>query len=282
MQYNLLRDPEKISQAEKRAAKLHQGRFPAAGKIVSINMPALPNPFEMLCKVIDKSPHLESFLETSYHFKSNHGTIEKVIPASEYYKTVLFWAIPDKKYSLILSARRAMQAIERVTAAYNRVAATTDGTKQRSVCLADEMYILKADISNVLTQASSILDSFATLTHFLYGPSSNQFTSFDQFAKYLRKDHSPSDVTDAEMAKFIDSMKEWYEPVKDLRDYSTHYSSLRLHLYETPPENWLHVYLENGSEVIPFLNLVIKGVDKFAAFSNQHYATLLQRPSDPS
>ena len=281
MYFYPLRDREKIEKAQKSAARLYQSRVPEGGRLVSSNMPALPNPFELLCKIIDESPHRQSFLETSYYFKSNHGTIEKVIPASEYYKTILFWSIPDKKYSLILSARRAMEAIERVTAAYNRVAATTDGTKQRSVWLDDETYILKADISNVLIQASSILDSFATLTHFLYGPSSNQFTSFDQFAKDVNKGGSEGECKDPEMARFIDSMKAWYEPLKDLRDYCAHFSSLRFHLYETPDSRLL-ICLEDGSEALSFLLSVMKGVDEFLAFCNQHYAAVVQEVDEPA
>jgi hypothetical protein len=273
--FKILKDPEKIEQLQKRLKAKYPYTLEKFGKIVGYEMPALPQPFPRLLDLLEKGKYPQKFWGIEYYLATNEGYIDRIIPAAEYYKYA-FRSIADKHYSLGLSVKRIEELGAEIKETYKAVRITLSRTSQPFFSVQTQVYSLKRELGNLFFISRSIMDSIATLMHFLYGPSSNPFSSFADFKKYICKaQHSSGSITDNEMKHYIESEMSWFSRLRDIRDYITHYKSIDISFYEQATGG-IDVYLEDQFEVGELIQSIHDGVSNFLKYLDEHFSRRLK------
>ncbi len=270
MRFDIVRDPTQIARIQQRLADRDQQLMTSRGALVRYEMPALPNAFPQLSRILDSSAHRAQFLGIHYHIQSRDGKIERLIPAAEYYKFV-FPAVADKRYALELGLGRLRELERWVERYYNEIREPTQRTEQPSSRVVDQVYALKSELGNILFVARGTLDTIATLLHFLYGPSSSHFTSFAAFVSYLNQSRAAGTDADPALRAYIEEHLEWLQTLREYRDYVTHYGSIDISFYE-PREGVLRTYLQDALQVHDVVAPVLAGLDSFCEFLDGHFA----------
>ena len=143
--------------------------------------------------------------------------------------------------------------------------------------LSDEVYELQTDIAALFFNIRSILDSMSTLMHFLYGPTSRQFSSFADYVKYIRKEqHSSGEIADSQMKDFINKNMSWFFLLRDIRDYITHYSSIDISFKEKDG-GVLNIFIQNNFDLDELIKLVSEGMNRLIHFFDEHFSQLVLR-----
>jgi hypothetical protein len=93
MRFGIVSDPAKIARIQKRLADRDQQLMTSRGSLVRYEMPALPNAFPQLSRILDSSAHRAQFFGIHYHIHSKDRKLERLLPAAEYYQFV-FRAVP--------------------------------------------------------------------------------------------------------------------------------------------------------------------------------------------
>ena len=269
MRFDIVSDPEKIARIRKRLADRDQQLTTSRGALVRYEMPALPNAFPRLNRVLHDSPHRARFFGIYYHIESKDGKIERLLPAFEYYRFV-FSAVADKRYALELGLGRLRELEHWVQRYYHEIREPLLRAEQ-SFRVVDKVYALKSELGNVLFVVRGILDTIATLLHFLYGPSSVHFTSFATFVKYLKERHAAGADADPALRGYIQEHLGWLRTLREYRDYVTHYGSIDISFYE-PQEGVLRTYLQDALQVHDVVAPVPAGLDSFCEFVDGHFA----------
>jgi hypothetical protein len=225
MRFDIVRDPAKIARIQQRLADRDQQLTSSRGALVRYEMPALPNAFPQLSRVVDCSPHQAEFAGIQYHILTSDGRIEQLLPATEYYKFV-FRAVADKRYALELGLGRLRDLEHWIERYYNEVRDPMLRTKQPSFRVVNQVYALKSELGNILFLVRGALSTVATMMHFLYGPGSPHFRSFGAFVRYLEKSHAAGTDPDPALRAYIEAHMEWFRVLREYRDYVTHYASI--------------------------------------------------------
>ena len=288
MRFDVVRDSAKIARIQGRLADRNQQLMISRGALVRYETPALPNLFPQLSRILDRSAHQAQFRGLHYHIRSRDGTIEQLLPATEYYKFV-FRAVADKRYALELGLGRLRDLEHWIQRYYNQVRDPTLRTEQPSFRVVDQVYALKSEVGNVLFLVRGALSTVATLMHFLYGPSSPHFRSFGAFVNYLEKSHAAGTDPDPALREHIAAHMEWFQVLREYRDYVTHYASIDISFYE-PQEGVLRAYLHDALQVHDVVAPVLAGLDSFCTFVDGHFAARIAaddlgkagRASDPT
>lgn len=264
MRFDIVRDPAKIARIQNRLADRNQQLMTSRGVLVRYEMPALPNVFPQLGRVLDRSAHRTQFLGIHYHIRSKDGMIEQLLPAAEYYKFV-FRAVADKRYALELGLGRLRDLEHWIQRYYNEVRDPMLRTEQPSFRVVNQVYALKSELGNILFVVRGALDSIATLMHFLLGPGSPHFTSFGAFVDYLEKSHAAGTDADPALREYVEAHMQWFRILREYRDYVTHYASIDISFYE-PREGVLRAYLHDALQVREVVAPVLAGLDSFCEF----------------
>lgn len=267
------KNAEKIEAKKQELQNEYKERLPNRSNEVRYVMPALEEPFPKLSEAIYDSKHREDFYRIYYWLETNDGHIKKLVPASEYYK-LAFRAIADKQYSMRLSIKRVEALKNEIQGDHAATREVMPRTGQPSFDLNEQVYQLKSELGNILFTTRSIMDSVSTLLHFLYGPSSYQFSSFADFKKYIVKDEQGGHLKDEEMKKYINDNMGWFSLLRDIRDYITHYSSIDVSFYEE--EGSLRIYLQDRFELNSLLDSLQDGLTNFFTFFDDHFSKKIE------
>jgi hypothetical protein len=270
MRFDIETDPERIASILKGLADRHQEMMQARGALLRYETPSLPDAFPQLSRILDGSPYRSQFSDIYYHIESEDSRIERLIPAAEYYKFV-FQAVADKRYALELGLGRIRELEHWIERYYHQLRDPTLKTAEPSYRVVDHVYALKSELGNILFLTRGALDSIATLLHFLYGPSSPQFTSFSAFTAYLKAGHASGTDLDPAMREHIAQRLAWFQTLHEYRDYVTHFGSIDISFYE-PQEGIVRTYLQDALEVHEVVAPVLSGLDSFCEFVDGHFA----------
>jgi hypothetical protein len=275
MKFEIIKNQETLRRRRQYLAEKYPYSLESFGKIVGYEMPALRPPLPQLASLLGKSSYPRQFWGIEYYVATNNGYIDRIIPASEYYK-LAFWAIADELYSIELSIERVENLQVEINKAYRSTRSVNPLSGHSSFKASTYVYALKSELGNFFFASRSLLDTIATLMHFLYGPKSKQHGSFTNFIKYASKDkNGGADETDYEMKSYIEMNLDWYARLKDTRDYITHYKSLDISFYEQSDTS-IHIYLEDRFEIGELLGAVHSGISSFLKFMDGHFKERLE------
>jgi hypothetical protein len=281
MRFDIIeRDPARIAEIQAGLADRHDRMMQARGSLLRYDTPSLPNLFPQLSRILDGSPHRTQFLDIYYHIESEDRRIERLIPAADYYKFV-FRAVADKRYALELGLGRIRELEHWIQRYYREIRDPMLSGAQPSYRVVDQVYSLKSELGNIFFVARGALDTIATLFHFLYGPSSCRFTSFEAFMKYLNQDHAGGANPDPAMREHIAQQLAWFRILHEYHDYVTHFGSIDITFYE-PEEGVVRTYLQDALEVHEVVAPVLSGLDSFCKFVDGHFAARISGASPPS
>jgi hypothetical protein len=280
MRFDIERDPVRIAEIQAELADRHSRMMQARGSLLRYDTPSLPNVFPQLSRVLDGSPHQAQFSGIYYHIESEDRRIERLIPAAEYYKFV-FRAVADKRYALQLGLGRIRELEHWIQRYYHEIRDPMLRGAQPSYRVVDQVYALKSELGNILFVTRGALDTIATLFHFLYGPGSCQFTSFDAFMKYVNQGHAGGANPDPPMREHVAQQLAWFRILHEYRDYVTHFGSIDITFYE-PEEGVVRTYLQDALEVHEVVAPVLSGLDSFCEFVDGHFAARITGGSLPS
>ncbi|WP_156111467.1 hypothetical protein [Pontibacillus halophilus] len=133
---------------------------------------------------------------------------------------------------MYLSSIRANGILQQIINNYRSSREVREKTQQPFFKTGEEVHSLKGEVYAFLFAARGILDTISTLVHFLYGPSSSQFSSFVDYVKFLKSDKENKVFEDKEMLDYIENEMDWFWVLKDLRDQITHIGSLDFDFHE--------------------------------------------------
>ena len=270
MRFDIERDPVRVANIQTELANRHDQMMESRGALLRYETPPLPNAFPQLSRILEGSPHRTQFLDIYYHIESEDSRIERLIPAAEYYKFV-FRAVADKRYALELGLGRIRELERWIQRYYYDIRDPMERTAQPSYRVVDQVYALKSELGNILFVTRGALDTIATLFHFLYGPSSRQFTSFADFMKYLAEGHAGGTDPDPAMREHMAQQLAWFRTLHEYRDYVTHFGSIDITFYEAQ-EGVVRTYLQDALEVHEVVAPVLSGLDSFCEFVDGHFA----------
>jgi hypothetical protein len=77
MRFDSVRDPAKIARIQKRLADREAQLMTSRGPLVRYEMPALPNAFPQLARILESSAHRTQFSGIHHHIESKEGRIEE-------------------------------------------------------------------------------------------------------------------------------------------------------------------------------------------------------------
>jgi hypothetical protein len=271
MKFEILKDSEKSERKRKYVTEKYS--LESFGSIVRYVMPALESPFPKLSALLEHGPYPRQFWGIDYFIATNNNYIETIVPASGYYK-IAFRSIADELYSINLSKTRIDRILDEINTAYRTTREVLPGTNQSSFYAYEYVYQLKSELGNFFFVSRSILDTAATLMHFLYGPKSKQHRSFSRFREFTLKNQDPKFLTDDEMKIYMTKNMTWYLRLKDTRDYITHHKSMDIDFFEQPTGD-IRVYLESQFELSGFVHSVYGGISEFFTFIDGHFTRRL-------
>ncbi len=270
MRFGIVRDPAKIARIQKRLADRDEQLMTSRGSLVRYEMPALPNAFPQLSRILDSSAHRAQFFGIHYHIHSKDRKIERLLPAAEYYQFV-FRAVADRRYALELGLGRLGELERWIQRYYDDLRVPTLRTEQPSFRVVDKVYSLKSEVGNILFLVRGTLDTIATLLHFLYGPTSDHFTSFAAFVNHLNRRHAAEADVDPALREYIAEHLGWLRTLREYHDYVTHYGSIDISFYE-PREGVVRTYLQDALLVHEVVAPVLAGLDSLCGFVDGHFA----------
>jgi hypothetical protein len=280
MRFDIERDPVRIEKIQSALAERHAQMMRSRGALLRYDTPSLPNAFPQLSRVLEGSPHRTQFLDIYYHIQSEDERIEQLIQAADYYKFV-FRAVADKRYALDLGLGRIRELERWIQRYYDEIRDPMMRGAQPSYRVVDQVYALKSELANILFVIRGALDAIASLFHFLYGPSSVQFTSFSAFTEHLSKDHAGGTDPDPAMREHIAQRLGWFQTLREYGDYVTNFGSIDITFYE-PEEGVVRTYLQDALEVHEVVAPVLSGLDSFCKFVDDHFAARITAASRQS
>jgi hypothetical protein len=278
MKFEIIKDQEKLERKRRYLAEKYPYTLETFGKIVGYEMPALRLPFPRLAAWLEQSSYPRQFWSIEYYVSTNNGYIDRIIPAAEYYK-LAFRSIANELYSIALSVGRIDDLQIEINDAYKATREVMPLSGHASFKASTFVYTLKSELGNFFFVSRSLLDTIATLMHFLYGPKSKQHRSFTDFTKFACQDKSEmSKGIDNEMKNYINENLDWYARLKDMRDYITHYKSIDISFYEQTDTS-IHIYLEDRFEIGELIHAVHIGIAAFIEFMDSHFEKRLKGSS---
>ena len=149
MRFDIVSEPAKIARIQRRLEDRDQQQMTSRGALVRYEMPALPNIFPQLSRILDGSTHQAQFFGIHYHIESKDGRIERLLPAGEYYKFV-FRAVADKRLALELGLRRLRELERWIQRYYNEIREPLLRTELPSSRVMDKVYALKSELGSIL------------------------------------------------------------------------------------------------------------------------------------
>jgi hypothetical protein len=270
MKFEIIKDQEKLRRKQEYLAKKYPGSLQALGKVVGYEMPSLRPVFPQLASLLERSLYPRQFWGVNYFVATNNEYIERIIPAAEYFK-LAFRAIADELYSMTLSVDRVDDLLVKINEAYKNTREVLPSSGHSMFKASTYVYSLKSELGTFFFVSRSVLDTIATLMHFLYGPKSKQHRSFTDFIKYATRGSSkPGEEMDDEMRDYINNNLSWYARLKDVRDYITHYKSIDISFYEQA-NNDINIYLEDRFEISELLHSVFSGIVNLIKFMDEHF-----------
>lgn len=273
MRFRVVRNPARIARIRKRLADRDQQLTASRGALVHYEMPALPNAFPQLTRILDSSAHGLQFSGIHYHIESRDRRIEQLLPAGEYYKFV-FRAVADRRYALELGFGRVAELERWIQRYCDDVREPTLRTAQLSFRVVDKVYALKSELGNILLLVRGTLDTIATLLPFMYGPRSSHFVSFAALVKALDRRHAAGADADPALRAYIAEHLEWFRVLREYHEYVTHYGSIDISFYE-PREGVVRTYLLDALQVHEVVAPVLAGLDSFCEFVDGHFAAMI-------
>jgi len=278
MKFEIIKDQEKLERKRRYLAEKYPYSLETFGKVVGYEMPVLKPSFPRLTTWLEKSSYPRQFWGINYYVATNNGYIDRMVPAAEYYK-LAFRSIADEQYSIALSVNRIDALQIEINGAYKATREVMPLSGHASFKASTFVYTLKSELGNFFFVSRSLLDTIATLMHFLYGPKSKQHRSFTDFIKFARQDRSEmGQGIDNEMKDYIDKNFNWYARLKDMRDYITHYKSIDISFYEQTDES-VHIYLEDRFEISELIHTVHSGITAFIEFMDVYFEKRLKGES---
>jgi hypothetical protein len=273
MRFELIKSKERLKQKRQYLKEKYPYALGSFGKVVSYEMPVVIGPpFPKLAEYLREGSYPREFSGIEYYIGTNNGYLERIVPAAEYYK-LAFRTIREQLHSLKTAKDRIDMFVSEINRCYQETRTVRTSTGQSAFKVQKYVYDIKSELGNFFFVSRSVLDTTATLMHFLYGPRSKHYGSFTNFIKQTLRDASPDQ--DVEMRQYFQSKCEWYYRLKDVRDYITHYKSLDVSFYEQPDTS-IHIYLENRFKLDELVEDVYFGIKEFLRFTDEHFTKLLQ------
>jgi hypothetical protein len=273
MRFEVVRDPSKVAKLREAVGEAWQRRHDARGRLVAHSMPALPQICPQLMSTIFGSAHREQYMGVFYYVESKDRHVRHLTPAAQYYVSAL-QAMADDRYSLSASIARTAALLGSIQNQWRRTKHEYGPNKQPIFSVEEHVFQLKTEIAAALFFARGLLDVFATLSHFLYSPTSRVFSSFTDWLKHLAKPRT-TEPCDETMRTYCGAHMQWYWYLRDFRDYVTHHSSLDIAFYEQNGK--LEVYLQHLVRPQDLLRDISNGVDSFLSFADSHYSARFVR-----
>lgn len=272
MKFDIIKNPEVVRSIRKQLAEKYPYTLSSFGKVVGYQMPVFfVDPFPQLTVWIGQSSYPREFRGIDYYVATNGGYLDRIIPASEYYK-LAFWTIAEELYCLGLTVDRIQAIADKIDQAYRATRTVNEASGHSSFNASTHVYDLKSELGNFFFVSRSLLDTFATLMHFLRGPKSQRHRSFTDFVEFNLREDAKSDPP---IKEYFRTNLDWYYRLKDVRDYITHYKSLDVSFYEQS-DNTIHVYLEDRFKLDDLVDDVHSGITKFLQFADEHFTKRLR------
>jgi hypothetical protein len=280
MRFDIVSDPVKVARIQKRLADRERRLVGARGALVRYEMPALPNAFPRLSRVLDSSPYQARFTGIHYHIRSRHRKIELLLPAADYPKFV-FRAVADRRYAIELGLGRLGNLERWIERYYQAIQEPALRTDRPSFGVTDKVYALKAEVGNILLLVRGGLDTVATLLHFLNGPTSSLYQSFAAFVNDLKKPRAAGARVDSALQAYVEDHLDWFRTLREYHDYVTQYGSIDVSFYE-PREGVVRTYLQDALQVHEVVAPVLAGLDSFCEFVDGHFAARIAGSAEAS
>jgi len=103
MRFDIIKDEEKRQNRRQFLNEKYPYSLEKFGKVVCFEMPALRSPFPTLSAFLERSSYPRRFWGIDYYVATRGGFIDRMVPASEYYK-IAFRSIADELFLLHQSA----------------------------------------------------------------------------------------------------------------------------------------------------------------------------------
>ena len=207
-----------------------------------------------------------------YYIASKDGHLKEIIPVPEYFKDS-FSAISEKMFALNRNIEIIKSTLDKLEEKYKSNKKTRSETGQTYFHSENEIIEIKSELSAYLFTSRAILDSLATLLHFLYGPTAGQFTSFSKFMKTaLQEKIDPKNPiqNDSAMKTYLSANLDWFWKLRDYRDYITHVGSIKISFYEMSGS--VKIVLNRAFDFFDFINETSTGLIRLLEFFDTHFA----------
>lgn len=240
------------------------------GAVVRTVMPALTPPFPALEDLLQTSTYPQRFNKKYYYLRTEKNFIDRLYPASEYYK-IAFHSIGEDLYSMNSSIERIFELQMQINAVFAATKEKMPNTGQTSFNIATQVYQLKSDLGNFFFTSRSVLDTVATLMHFLFGPNAANHRSFSKFVEYVVQGKGGIFTAGTDDLKdYFNNHLSWYDKLKDIRDFNTHYKAFDISFYEQSDET-IRIYLEDQFEMNDLLTSVRDGILSLFKFMDNYF-----------
>lgn len=265
MKISIVKTKEKLESIREYLRVKYPYSLESLGKAVGYEMPALNSPFPKLSALLETSVYPLKFLGFHYYVHTEYKNLERLVPASEYFK-LAFRSIADDVFSLNQSSARILDLQLRLRNAYTASGTRDPNSGHMFFSASTFVYSLKSELASFIFFSRSLLDTVATLMHFFYGPKSHQHDSFNDFTKNENKEGKK----DPEMRDYLEKNLDWFKQLKDIRDYGTHYKAFDIGIYEQE-SGGIKLYLEDRFEIDLLINSVHVGIESLLQFIDKYF-----------
>src|SRR5437879_12376834 len=146
MKFEIIKNEETQRRRRQYLAKKYPYSLESFGKVVGYQMPvSFQSPFPQLAAWLEKSSYPRKFLGIEYYVATNHGYLDRIIPASEYYK-LAFCTIAEELYCLDLTVDRIRATNDNIDTAYRVTRTVNAATGHSSFHASTHVYDLKSEM----------------------------------------------------------------------------------------------------------------------------------------
>lgn len=263
MRFELVSDKAKATrQPPLRPEKI---TFPCMpGKTVCYHQPLYKQALVNLQAAIHDSCALGKLKNRFYRIESNNGYISEVYPAVEYYK-IAFRMIQDNLHTIMIAQNEINQSIRDIQKEF-RDKKEQLPSGQLKISFDKEIYKIRSDIFTFTFSARAALDTIASVFQTIYGPEIGQYVSFNSLLKRFLKDDA---LIDKELSTYLRKNLEWFNLLKDVRDYLAHFGALHFTLKEQHPAP-VTIEIFRNIEVSFFVSEVQRGFHDLLKYFDEH------------
>lgn len=271
MQFELLNDKQKaIQEAARRSEMIDFPSMP--GETICYHQPIYHQPFPNLETAIRDGNVLERLRNRFYKIQSNNGYIHEVYPAVEYYK-IAFRMIRDNAHTIMIAKEEMHGSIREIQKLFIDKKEHLS-TGQSKIVFDKEIHKLRSNIFTFTFSIRAVLDNIANLFQTIYGPQAGQYVSFNSLLRRIAK--GKHGLGDDELAAYMKSNLEWFNLLRDARDYLAHFGALHFSLKEQPAAP-VTIEIFRNIEVSFFVAEIDRGFRDLVWFLDNHCTEIVRR-----